>query len=90
MALAGTPARYNKSFSVIRQYGPTFATAHSGIQYDCGGGLSKPIYLFGLMVLFMYNLYINTNNLLLSSLFLSFYEGFATRPPGVRDARIGF
>ena len=47
MALAGTPARYNKSFTVIRQYGPTFATAHGGIQYDCGGGFTKPIYLFG-------------------------------------------
>jgi hypothetical protein len=47
MALAGTPARYNKSFSVIRQYSPTFATAHGGIQYDCGGGFPKPIYLFG-------------------------------------------
>jgi hypothetical protein len=44
MALAGTPARYNKSFSVIRQYGPTFATAHGGIQYDCGasgGGIKN-------------------------------------------------
>jgi hypothetical protein len=37
MALAGTPVRYNNSFSVIRQYGPTFATAHGGIQYVCGG-----------------------------------------------------
>ena len=47
MALAGVPVRYNKSFSVIRQYGLTFATAHGGIQYDCGGGFPKPIYLFG-------------------------------------------
>ena len=38
MALAGTPARYNKSFSVIRQYGPTFAAAHGGIQYVYSGG----------------------------------------------------
>ena len=37
MALAGTPARY-KSFSVIRQYGPTFAAAHGGIQYVSSGG----------------------------------------------------
>jgi hypothetical protein len=54
MALAGTPARYNKSFSVIRQYGPTFATAHGGIQYDCGasgGGLPKFFY----SVLFIIN-----------------------------------
>jgi hypothetical protein len=27
MALAGVPARYNKVIVVIRQYGPTFATA---------------------------------------------------------------
>jgi hypothetical protein len=54
MAFAGTPARYNKSFSVIRQYGPTFATAHGGIQYDCGargGGFPKFIY----SVLFIIN-----------------------------------
>jgi hypothetical protein len=38
MALAGVPARYNKIIVVIRQYGPTFATTHGGIQCDCGGG----------------------------------------------------
>jgi hypothetical protein len=38
MALAGVPARYNKVIVVIRQYGPTFATTHRGIQCDCGGG----------------------------------------------------
>jgi hypothetical protein len=47
MALAGTPATSNKSFSVIRQYRPIFVTAHDGIQYDYGGGFTKPIYLFG-------------------------------------------
>jgi hypothetical protein len=44
MALAGVPARYNKSFSLIRQYVLTFAKAHGGIQYDCGasgGGFPK-------------------------------------------------
>ena len=50
MALAGVPARYNKSFSLIRQYGPTFATAHGGIQCDCGGGFPTlpDIFLFRL------------------------------------------
>jgi hypothetical protein len=38
MALSGTSARYNKSFQLIRQYSPTFATAHGGIQYVCSGG----------------------------------------------------
>ena len=28
MALSGTPARYNKSFQLIRQYSLTFATVH--------------------------------------------------------------
>ena len=42
MALAGMPARYNKVIVVIRQNGPTFASAHGGIQYDCGGGLLAP------------------------------------------------
>jgi hypothetical protein len=37
MAFASAPARYNKVIVVIRQYGPTFATAHGGIQYVCGG-----------------------------------------------------
>jgi hypothetical protein len=37
MALAGVPARYNKSFGLIRQYVLTFAKAHGGIQYVCGG-----------------------------------------------------
>ena len=47
MALTGVPVRYNKSFSVICQYGPIFATAHGGIQYDygaSGGGFPKFIY----------------------------------------------
>jgi hypothetical protein len=50
MALAGVPARYNKSFRLIRQYGPTFATAHGGIQCDCGGGFPTlpDIFLFRL------------------------------------------
>jgi hypothetical protein len=51
MALAGTPARYNKVIVVKNcQYGPTFAKAHGGIQYDCGSGLFPTlpnIYLFG-------------------------------------------
>jgi hypothetical protein len=53
MALAGMPARYNKVIVVIHQYGPTFATALGGIQYDCGGVfLTLPnIYLFS----FIYN-----------------------------------
>jgi hypothetical protein len=53
MALAGVPARYNKVIVVIRQYGPTFATTHGGIQCDCGGGFPTlpNIYLFG----FIYN-----------------------------------
>jgi hypothetical protein len=53
MALAGTPARYNKVFVIIRQYGPTFATAHGGIQYDCGGGFPTlpNIYLFSLFTI---------------------------------------
>jgi hypothetical protein len=50
MALAGVPARCNKVIVVIRQYGPTFATAHGGIQCDCGGGFPtlSDIYLFRL------------------------------------------
>jgi hypothetical protein len=44
MALAGTPACYNKVIVVIRQYGPTFATAHGGKQSDCGGGFPTFIY----------------------------------------------
>jgi hypothetical protein len=50
MALSGVPARYNKSFGLIRQYGPTFATAHGGIQCDCGGGFPTlpDIFLFRL------------------------------------------
>jgi hypothetical protein len=31
-------SRYNKVIVVIRQHGPTFSTAHGGIQYVCGGG----------------------------------------------------
>jgi hypothetical protein len=54
MALAGVPVRYNKSFSVIRQYGPIFATSHGGIQYDCGAsGGSFPKFIYS--VLFIYN-----------------------------------
>ena len=34
----GVPAGYHKVIVAIRQYGPTFATTHRGIQYDCGGG----------------------------------------------------
>jgi hypothetical protein len=43
----------NKVIVVIHQYGPTFATALGGIQYDCGGVfLTLPnIYLFS----FIYN-----------------------------------
>ena len=50
MALSGVPARYNKSFGLIRQYRPTFATAHGGIQCDCGGGFPTlpDIFLFRL------------------------------------------
>jgi hypothetical protein len=44
MALAGAPARYNKVIGVIHQYSPTFATAHGGIQYVCGGGFPMFIY----------------------------------------------
>jgi hypothetical protein len=31
MALAGVPARYNKSFSLIRQYSPTFASTFPAV-----------------------------------------------------------
>jgi hypothetical protein len=44
MALAGVPARYNKSFGLIRQYVLTFTKAHGGIQCDCGGGFPTFIY----------------------------------------------
>jgi hypothetical protein len=47
MALAGTPARYNKVIVVFRQYNPTLlSTAHGGIQYVCGGGFPTFIYSF--------------------------------------------
>jgi hypothetical protein len=44
MALAGAPPRYNKVIVVVRQYSVTFATAHGGIPYVCGGGFPTFIY----------------------------------------------
>ena len=71
---AGAPARNVKwhllalqqSLLVIRQYGPTFATVHGGIQYVCGG---FPTFIYSVLftinqfksILYLYLVYLCSN-----------------------------